>query len=110
MLSQDILARARGEVKPAEDSETSPSVECTVSEDKDCYMIRVPKRMPLAAFSPCKPREKNGVTTPNREGYVKLNFPTMKVQAVGTGADGKESLLTFPTKATNRFNLFVQLF
>ena len=109
MLDTKTLAVAKGETKAADDS-SSPSVVCEMGQDKDFYLVKIPKRIPGTHLTPTQEKvDSKGNTKPPGYVFAKLQFPEMKIRAYGKDADGKDYELDFPSKGTNNFNLFLKI-
>jgi hypothetical protein len=108
MINSTILATAKGEVPAAEG--VTGNVQCTVSEDKDSYLIRIPKRIPGELLTPTQDKErKDGTKVPGSYVYAKLQFPQIAVTAFGKDEGGKDYEIKFMSKPVNNFNQFYKI-
>ena|ERR1700734_2730191 len=109
MLDANTLARATGQVEAIADART-PNVDCTVREEKDAWVVVIPKRVPFSHLTPTAPKENSkGQTIPGAYVYAKLNVPRIVITAFGVDGEGKDTEITLPSKPSNNFNLFLKI-
>lgn len=110
MLSDDILARAKGEVKAEVASDKTPSVQCEITENDENYFIAIPKRIPLTHLSACKPpMDSKGNPKPVNKVFAKLQFGDVVVTGYGKDKKGNDTEVEFPSPSINNVCLFLQI-
>ena len=108
MISSTILATAKGETPLAVSS--ADVVRCNVQEEKEFYVVRIPKRIPGELLTPSQPKtNKAGEQVPGSYVYAKLAFPEISVVAFGKDENGQDYEIKFMSKPTNNFNQFYKI-
>lgn len=108
MINSTILATAKGEV--ATTPNVAGTIPCERTEEKDFWVIKIPKRMSGELLTPSQPKEnKAGEKTPGSYIYAKLQFPEISVVAFGKDEKGMDYEIKFLSKPVNNFNQFYKI-
>lgn len=109
MINSTILATAKG-TTPEAILNTAGTVKCEVSEDKDFYTVRIPKRISGELLTPsAAKKDSRGNDVPGSYVYAKLQFPEISVVAFGKDETGKDYEIKFMSKPVNNFNQFYKI-
>jgi len=108
MINSTILATAKGETPSTISS--ADVVKCNVQEEKEFYIVRIPKRIPGELLTPSQPKKNvKGEEVPGSYVYAKLAFPEISVVAFGKDETGQDYEIKFMSKPTNNFNQFYKI-
>lgn len=88
----------------------TPVLDCETVEHEEYYEIRIPKVIDGLYLEPTAEKLNNkGQTVPPAYLFAKIQFGQVICQTMAKDDKGVETQYTFPSKATNNFNLFYRL-